>query len=431
MSDVFDPYRQWLDLDLGHPPRNHYELLGLTANHPDANSVVNARDRMLKKLRDVQPQERGSEWEQLVKQVQEAGRCLLASDVLANDDQQPRSVPVAIPPATIATQGSNQAVPLARLVPATLPTAPPVETSPAVGENEMLLPRPVVTGKASRYRRRGHWSLWVPPLILVVVLGVVSYQLWYVLHLELRDELPAVSQTDGLPTMPQSERDQRGAGNTVQQSTPGDDQPEVTGAKVGMTSDQDRQAESRPGEVPVPARPPRGETLDLSDEEQETVRKILAALAREEFDGATDSIKTLTATNQQMGSSLSLLRIYVVFYWEGVEEAWQALQPGRELHYRDQKVMVVERGERELVVRASGRNETIDVKPIEPWLEEQLADGWFDRDDSANWVTMGAREFVRPGGDVQQARRYWKRAARAGEPADRLLPLLEWSHLRP
>ena len=62
MSDVFDPYRQWLDLDLGHPPRNHYELFGLIANHPDANTVVNARDRMLKKLRDVQPEERGNEW---------------------------------------------------------------------------------------------------------------------------------------------------------------------------------------------------------------------------------------------------------------------------------------------------------------------------------------------------------------------------------
>ena len=431
MSDVFDPFRQWLDLDLDHPPRSHYELLGLTANQPDANTVVNARDRMLKKLRDVQPQERGNEWEQLVKQVQEAGRCLLASDVLADDDQQPRSVPVAVPPATIATQGSSQAVPLARLVPTTLPTAPPVETSPAVAENEIVLPRPVVTGRASRYRRRRHWSLWIPPLILVVVLGVVSYQLWYVLHPELRDELPAVSQTGGLPTMPQSERDQRGAGNLVQQSIPGDDQPGVTGAKMGTTSDQDRQAESRPGKVPVPARPPRRETLDLSDEEQETVRKILAALAREEFDGATDSIKTLTATNQQMGDSLNVLKISVVFYWEGIEEAWQALQPGRELHYRGQQVMIVDRGERELVIRASGQNETIDVKPIEPWLEEQLADSWFDQGDSANWVTMGAREFVRPGGNLQRTRRYWKRAARAGEPADRLLRLLEWSHLRP
>ena len=431
MSDVFDPYRQWLDLDLAHPPRNHYELLGLTANQPDANTVVNARDRMLKKLRDVQPQERGNEWDQLVKQVQEAARCLLASDMLAEDDQQPRSVPVAAPPATIATQGSSQAVPLARLVPTTLPTAPPVETSPAVAENEIVLPRPVVTGRASRYRRRRHWSLWVPPLILVVILGVVSYQLWYVVYPELRDELPAVSQTDGLPTMPQSERDQRGAGSPVQQSTPGDDQLGVTGAKMGTTSHQDRQAESRPDEVPVPARPPREETLDLSDEEQETVRKILAALAREEFDGATDSIKTLAATNQQMGDSLNVLKISVVFYWEGIEEAWQALGPGRELHYRGQQVMIVERGERELIVRVSGRNKMIDVKPIEPWLEEQLADGWFDRGDSANWVTMGAREFVRPGGNLQRARRYWKRAARAGEPADQLLRLLEWSHLRP
>jgi hypothetical protein len=438
MSDVFDPYRQWLDLDLAHPPRNHYELLGLTANQPDANTIVNARDRMLKKLRDVQPQERGNEWEQLVEQVYEASRHLLACDVLADEDQQQsRSVPIAAPPATIATQGLNQAVPVARLVSATLPTAPPVETSPAVAENEIVLPRPVVTGRPSRYRRRSVWSLWVLPLILVVILGVVSYQLWYVVYPELRDELPAVSQTDGLPTdvpqtdAPRSGRDQQGADDPGRQSTPGDDQPGATGAKMGTKSDQDRQAESRPRKVPVPARPPRGETLDLSDEEQETVRKILAALAREEFDGATDSIKTLTATNPQMGDSLNVLKIYVVFYWEGIEEAWQALGPGRELHYRGRKVMVVERGERELVVRASGRNETIDVKPIEPWLEKQLADGWFDRDDAANWVSIGAREFVRPGGDLQQVRHDWQRAARAGEPADRLLGLLEWSHLRP
>lgn len=171
--------------------------------------------------------------------------------------------------------------------------------------------------------------------------------------------------------------------------------------------------------------------MDLSDEEQGTVRKILAALAGQEFSRATDSIKTLTTTNPQMGDSLNVLKIYVVFYWEGVEDAWQALQPGRELYYRGQKGAVVERTDRELVMRVSGRNETIDVKPIEPWLEEQLADSWFDRGDSANWVTMGAREFVRPGGNLQRTRRYWKRAARAGEPADRLLRLLEWSHLRP
>ena len=436
MSDVFDPYRQWLGLDLGHPPRDHGELLGLTTNHPDANAVVNARDHMLKKLRDVQPEERGKAWEQMVEQIHEAGRCLLMSDVLADEDQQPRPVPVAVPSATIATQGSHQAVPLAQLVPTTLPTAPPVEISPAVAENEMLSPRPVVTGRASRYRRRRHWSTWIVPLILVVILGVVSYQLWHMLRSEPGAGLPAVSQTDVPqtelpPTVSQSEPDQRGAGNTVEQSTPGDDQPGVTGAKMGTTSDQDRQAESRPGKVPVAARPPRGETLDLSDEEQETVRKILAALAREEFDGATDSIKTLTATNQQMGGSLNVLKIHVGFYWAGVEEAWQALQPGRELRYRGQKGAVVERTDRELVMRVAGRNETIDVKPIEPWLEKQLADGWFDRDDAANWVSIGAREFVRPGGDVQRARRYWQRAARAGEPADRLLPLLEWSHLRP
>jgi hypothetical protein len=113
MSDVFDPYRQWLGLDLGHPPRDHGELLGLTTNHPDANAVVNARDHMLKKLRDVQPEERGKAWEQMVEQIHEAGRCLLMSDVLADEDRQSRSVPIAAPPATMATQGSNQAVPLA------------------------------------------------------------------------------------------------------------------------------------------------------------------------------------------------------------------------------------------------------------------------------------------------------------------------------
>jgi hypothetical protein len=161
------------------------------------------------------------------------------------------------------------------------------------------------------------------------------------------------------------------------------------------------------------------------------VRKILVALAGQEFGRATDLIETLTATNQQMGNSLKTLKIYVGFYWEGIEEAWQDLQAGQELDYRGQKVIVVERHERELVVRAGGRNETIDGKPIEPWLEKQLAVRWFDQADSANWMTLGAREFVRPGGALHQVRRYWKRAARAGEPAERLLGLLEWSQLRP
>lgn len=436
MSDGFDPYRQWLNLDLGHPPRNHHELLGLTAHDADANAIVSGRDRMLGKLRNVQPAERGNEWEQLVRQVQEAGRYLLASEVLADEKQQPRSVPQAASPATMATQDSNQAVPLARLVSATSPAEPPVETSPAVAVGETESPLPVVVRRASRYRRRRHWPLWILPLILVVVLGIASYSLWNVLRSELGTGLPVVSQADVLPAnprtnSPQSGRDQRTAGRPIRQPISSEDQPVATGARQGTTSDQNRQRGSGPGRGLARVKQPLNETLDLSGEEQQVVRKILVALAGQEFGRATDLIETLTATNQQMGNSLKTLKIYVGFYWEGIEEAWQDLQAGQELDYRGQKVIVVERHERELVVRAGGRNETIDGKPIEPWLEKQLAVRWFDQADSANWMTLGAREFVRPGSDLQQVRRYWKRAARAGEPAERLLGLLEWSQLRP
>ena len=206
----------------------------------------------------------------------------------------------------------------------------------------------------------------------------------------------------------------------------------ATGSKQDTTSDQNRQRGSGSGRGRARVKQPLNETLHLSGEEQQVVRKILVALAGQEFGRATDLIETLTTTNQQMGKSLKTLKIYVQFYWEGIEEAWQDLQAGQELDYRGQKVIVVERHERELVVRAGGRNETSDGKPIEPWLEKQLADRWFDPDDAANWVAMGARKFVRPGGNLKQVQRYWEQAARAGEePADQLLRLLEWSHLRP
>jgi hypothetical protein len=255
--------------------------------------------------------------------------------------------------------------------------------------------------------------------------------LWGVLHSELWDDFSVASQTDVPPTVWQSVRDQAGAVNPVQQPITREDKPAAVRAKIGRAWVQDQQTGSRPGKGSVPVRLPRDKTLDLADVEQEMVRKVLAALARQEFDRAKDSIKTLTTTNQQMGGSLNMLKIYVGFYWEGVEEAWQTLQPGRELRYRGQKGTVVERSDRELVIRVAGRNETIDVKPIEPWLEEQLADAWFDQGDAANWMSIGAREFVRPGGNLKQVRRHWERAARAGEPADRLLPLLKWPHLRP
>ncbi len=276
MSDGFDPYRQWLNLDLGHPPRNHHELLGLTAHDADANAIVSARDHMLKKLRNVQPVERGNEWEQLVRQVREAGRYLLASEVLANEDQQPRSVPIAASPATMATQDSNQAVPLARLISATSPAEPPVETSPAVAVDETESPQPVVIRRASRYRRRRHWPLWILPLILVVVLGIASYPLWYVLRSELGTGLPVVSQADLPPTNPRTNprtnpltnppqrgRDQRGAGRPIQQPISSEDQPVATGAKRDATSEEP-QAEGESSQ---------GEALDLSGEAQQAVRK--------------------------------------------------------------------------------------------------------------------------------------------------------------
>jgi hypothetical protein len=123
--------------------------------------------------------------------------------------------------------------------------------------------------------------------------------------------------------------------------------------------------------------------------------------------------------------SLEMLRTYVEFYWNGVDRGIAQLDTSQEIEFGDGMAIVVERTDRGLQIRSAGKTEIIPLDPPPAWLDTVAAKRWFQEDDPANWMTLGARELVDPDGDLDRVRRLWQQAVRAGEPGDRLLPLVE------
>lgn len=77
MSDGFDPYREWLDLDVSIAPIDHYELLGLKRFESDPGAISDAADRTLSLVRSFRPGDNSQAWARLLDEITAAKNCLL------------------------------------------------------------------------------------------------------------------------------------------------------------------------------------------------------------------------------------------------------------------------------------------------------------------------------------------------------------------
>lgn len=109
MSEVFDPYRQWLGVPSGPRPPNHYALLGLSLFEQDAEAISNAADRQMAYVRTHQTGPHAAVSQQLLNELAAARLCLLSPAKKSQYDaelraKQPVPAPAPLTPAARAEQ---------------------------------------------------------------------------------------------------------------------------------------------------------------------------------------------------------------------------------------------------------------------------------------------------------------------------------------
>ena len=69
MADTFDPYSEWLGIEGGRRPPDHYRLLGLKRFESDPESIARAADAALAQVRRVRPGAHLAQWSQLLDHI--------------------------------------------------------------------------------------------------------------------------------------------------------------------------------------------------------------------------------------------------------------------------------------------------------------------------------------------------------------------------
>jgi hypothetical protein len=381
MPDAVDPYRDWLGLEGTRRPANHYQLLGLRTGESDLRTIAAARDRVFAQLRAVDPGPQRDAWQQLAEEIRGAAHCLFDSDLRTAYD---------------AHLSQAAAVPMAR------PLPPRVQVA-QVRRPRSLLPQLLLT------------------VVLVVALAIAGTYFWRVLEGQGLVARSGGAQADALPGQVQPPPVQR--------------QPPEFRRRPQRIPDEIR--ETLPGRpmderAPPAVRESAQPSWNLTPSQASDVGRALLSLsaARPDLSAARRSIAKLSTTSEpplpdEVVVSLEMLRTYVEFYWNGVDRGIAQLDTSQEIEFGDGMAIVVERTDKGLKIRSAGKTEIIPLDPPPAWLDTVAAKRWFQEDDPANWMTLGARELVDPDGDLDRVRRLWQQAVRAGEPGDRLLPLVE------
>jgi len=88
MSDVFDPYYEWLGIAPKDQPPNHYRLLTLDAFEENPNVISHAASRQMTYVRTFQNGEHADESQRLLNHISAAKLCLLRPETKAAYDER-------------------------------------------------------------------------------------------------------------------------------------------------------------------------------------------------------------------------------------------------------------------------------------------------------------------------------------------------------
>ena len=99
MSEVFNPYREWLGLSAKIDAPNYYQLLGLETFDEDRTRLTTAADRALARVRSFRPGPQAAAWARLLDELaavkscfSDPGRKSAYDDSVRQANARPRTV---------------------------------------------------------------------------------------------------------------------------------------------------------------------------------------------------------------------------------------------------------------------------------------------------------------------------------------------------
>ncbi len=172
MTTQFDPYREWLGLDVGTERPSHYQLLGLAEFESDTAAIAAAADVRMKEVRQYQTGPRGRFTQKILNELASAKLCLLDARTKKTYDAflqgQRAACVVAAPIMSLATSYLAEP-PIAPPPTASPPTvAPPPVTSPKAPPPAKYSERS--TQEAASDEQPSTWP-WLGLVLVVTLLG--------------------------------------------------------------------------------------------------------------------------------------------------------------------------------------------------------------------------------------------------------------------
>lgn len=473
MTDSFDPYFEWLGIEGGSQPPDHYRLLGLQQFESDTDLIGRAADTTMARVRRIRPGANLAAWSQVLDRLSVAKTCLLdPPSKQTYDEGLANGPPVDHPPSIFTISPGLGDLPLPTFEPTAtkepdwrqfpedrtdlsehsgeaiddeegivpfdtqqatdveLPSLPPPESfetddwAPIVAEKPISLspiavePTPIagVTAKSSH----------IGPTVAIAATLSVGLAGLFIYMISQRG-LPArnsVASTDQLASQTSSEQQHSEEaadnlpGRKAGAKTIGPDAARGRDAKPSASgSQQAAKSGSEESKPEVDAT----KTAAFAD----AVERLRVCLAQRDLPTARKDLQT-AADNTQTREDRDLVdRLRTAIenltqFWDGIRTSMARLQAAEELVLKDTRLSVIEGDRDYLVVRLEGQNRRYEVATLPTPIVMLLAGQNFGKDPASKAI-IGTFLAVDPAGDRALARQYLEEAGRAGFHSEILL----------
>ena len=112
---------------------------------------------------------------------------------------------------------------------------------------------------------------------------------------------------------------------------------------------------------------------------------------------------------------LVVLHDYVTKYWNAMDSELKRIESGNEIQIKDARVIVVEKTDRELTIRAAGRNRIYPIDKLPLALAIALAERWLRPTEPSTHVFRAAMMATMPDRySAEDAKSEWQKARLAG-----------------
>lgn len=454
MSDVFNPYFEWLAIECAQRP-DHYALLGLARFESEPQRVVTAADERIAQLRKSASQDRLALAKRLAQEIIAARNCLLSAAERAAYDGQLRkkggapqsNVPgLALPPRAFDDDSIDEELALEGIAlppaptavavpPAALLATPPVAEAIPVAELPPPEDRIVVQRQPNAPRRKPMSRL--PLIVSGAAIALTGISAAVFVPQWLRPPLePVVESVDG-------------AGEKVVETVEVPSNPKNTESPVenaDETTDQDHHpsqeiADSAPNTNAVEADLPatnesHDAAMNATEASQEASRSSVESSANQEMTKATLKLARKAMGKGDMDAAADYVDLadleaietraaefvahdravmeYLKGFWRAVDGGFLQLEASDEFEWEKRTVVVVERTPERLSIRSAGKNVRFERKRLPPKLSVFLANRWLKPDDANTPLFLAAFHLLDGDGDRAEAKRLLEDARSAG-----------------